>query len=303
MNVIECQNLVKNYGRKQVLEDLSFNVTENKITGLIGRNGVGKTTLLKIIAGFIRETDGEIKVFSQKPFNSLFVSANSVMIDDHMTFPPSFNLADILKEAEQFYENFNIELARDLLNYFSLSNHLNHDKLSKGMKSTFNMILGLSSRCALTIYDEPTTGMDAAVRKDFYRALLKDYLAHPRSILLSSHHLQEIEDLLEDVLLIHEGKVKLHLSISDFKEWAIGLQGKKSAVSRWTDGQQVIYEKEIGPGLLYTVIRNEGIEGMLHEARQEGIDVIPVSANDLCIYLTDRQKGGIDDVFNRNHSL
>ena len=69
------------------------------------------------------------------------------------------------------------------------------------------MIIGLAARCPLTIFDEPTTGMDAAVRKDFYRALLKDYIAYPRTIILSSHHLEEIEDLLEDVLLIHDGKI------------------------------------------------------------------------------------------------
>lgn len=303
MNVIECENLVKSYGRRRVLKDLSFTITGEKITGLIGRNGVGKTTLLKIIAGFIQETGGEIKVFSRKPFNSLLVSANSVMIDDQMSFPPSLDLGDILEEAERFYENFDIELARGLLDYFSLPESGYHDKLSKGMRNTFNMIFGLSSRCALTIYDEPTTGMDAAVRKDFYRALLKDYVAHPRTIILSSHHLNEIEDLLEDVLLIHEGKVQQHLAISDLKEWAIGLQGKKSAVSRWTEGQEVVYEKEIGPGLMYAVIRNKWTVETIHEVRQEGIEVIPVSANDLCIYLTNGDKGGIDDVFNRNKSL
>lgn len=303
MNVIECKKLVKNYGRKPVLEDVTFTIAGEKITGLIGRNGVGKTTLLKMIAGFIHESAGEIKVFSRRPFNSLLVSANSVMIDDQMTFPPSLQLGEILQEGERFYDNFNLELARRLLEYFSLSKTTYYEQLSKGMRSTFNMIFGLSSRCALTIYDEPTTGMDAAVRKDFYRALLKDYVAHPRTIILSSHHLNEIEDLLEDVLLIHEGKVLQHSSISDLKEWAIGLQGKKSAIARWTEGQEIVYEKEIGPGLGYAVIQNKWTEDTIRAVKQEGLDVLPVSANDLCIYLTNGDKGGIDDVFNRNESL
>ncbi|KRG14921.1 ABC transporter [Virgibacillus soli] len=303
MIVMECEKLVKNYGRKQVLKDIAFTITGEKITGLIGRNGVGKTTLLKILAGFIQETSGEVKVFTKRPFNSLFVSANSIMIDDHLTFPPSLSLGDILVEAERFYDNFNLELAKRLMSYFSLSNKGYYDQLSKGMRSTFNLIFGLSSRCALTIYDEPTTGMDAAVRKDFYRALLKDYVAYPRTIILSSHHLNEIEDILEDVLLIHEGKVLHHMPISDMKEWAVGLQGKKSAVSRWSKGQKVIHEKEIGPGLMYVVIQNQWMEDKSRELKEDGVEIIPVSANDLCIYLTNGDKGGIDGVFNRNEFL
>ena len=154
-----------------------------------------------MIAGFFRETSGEIEVFSETPFNNLNVSANTIYMDDQMTFPASLNLAELLEEAERFYRNWNAELADGLLDYFSLNPKQLHNKLSKGMKSTFQMIFGLSERCALTIFDEPTSGMDAGVRKDFYRALLKDYIAYPRTIILSSHHLNEIEDLMEDVLL------------------------------------------------------------------------------------------------------
>lgn len=303
MNVIACNQLVKNYGRHHVLDHLTFAIEEKKITGLIGRNGVGKTTLLKIIAGFIHQTAGDVQVYGKKPFNSLFVSANSVMIDDQMTFPPTLNLVEIIDQAEKFYPDFDPELAKGLLDYFSLPVNRGHHQLSKGMKSTFNMIFGLSSRCALTIYDEPTTGMDAAVRKDFYRALLKDYVAHPRSIILSSHHLDEIEDLLEDVLLIHEGKVRLHLSISDLKEWAISVQGKKSVVKRWTENKELIHKKEIGPGLEYVAFRNICSKEEIQRMRQDGLQVAPVSANDLCIYLTNRRKGGIDDVFQRSESI
>ncbi|MGO4886675.1 ABC transporter ATP-binding protein [Anaerobacillus sp. MEB173] len=204
--MIECNELTKTYGGKKALNNLSFMIEENKITGIIGRNGAGKTTLLKIIAGFLRETSGEIKVFSEKPFNSLTVSANMIFVDDQMSLPTTLSLQEILEVAATFYKNWDMELAQRLFDYFSFHRDQRHSSLSKGMKSTFNMILGLSARCPLTIFDEPTTGMDAAVRADFYRALLKDYIAYPRTILISSHHLDEIEDLLEDVLLIKEGE-------------------------------------------------------------------------------------------------
>lgn len=302
MNVINCMNLTKKYGRHTVLDHMSFTIQENKITGLIGRNGAGKTTLLNIISGFIHETSGQIEVFSEAPFNNLFVSANSIHIDDQMTFPPSMNLAEILNEAGRFYGNFNSELADGLFNYFSLNPKQSHNNLSKGMKSTFNMIFGLASRCALTIFDEPTTGMDAAVRKDFYRALLKDYIAFPRTIIISSHHLNEIEDLLEDVLLIKDGKAHLHLPISELKEWAVGLQGKKSTVTGWTHGREIIYKQE-SENRTFTVVRNDFTESDKESLKLDGIQVKPVSSSDVCVYLTGSDKGGIDDVFNRIESI
>ncbi|MBS4201938.1 ABC transporter ATP-binding protein [Bacillus sp. FJAT-49732] len=302
MNVIQCANLTKKYGRHTVLDQMSFTIQENKITGLIGRNGAGKTTLLNIISGFIHETSGNIEVFSETPFNNLIVSANSIHIDDQMTFPSSMNLAEILNEARRFYGNFNAELADGLFNYFSLNPKQLHNNLSKGMKSTFNMIFGLASRCALTLFDEPTTGMDAAVRKDFYRALLKDYIAFPRTIIISSHHLNEIEDLLEDVLLIKGGKAHLHLPISDLKEWAVGLQGKKSAVAGWTHGREIIYKQE-SQNRTFTVVRNDFTESDFQNLKLDGIEVKSVSSSDVCVYLTNSDKGGIDDVFNRIESI
>lgn len=94
MNIIECKDLTKMYGRQQVLDQLSLTINENKMTGLVGRNGAGKTTLLKLISGFIHPTSGDVKVFSENPFNSLRVSANSIFIDDQMSLPPALTLKE-----------------------------------------------------------------------------------------------------------------------------------------------------------------------------------------------------------------
>ncbi|WP_066249928.1 ATP-binding cassette domain-containing protein [Neobacillus drentensis] len=300
MTVIECRGLTKDYGRNRALNGLTIKIEENKITGLIGRNGAGKTTLLKIIAGHIKETAGEIKVFSERPFNNLTVSANVIFIHDQMNLPTALNLMEILEAASSFYENWDQALANRLFDYFSFNPLQQYNGLSKGMKSTFHTILGLSARCPLTLLDEPTTGMDAAVRKDFYRALLKDYLAYPRSIIISSHHLNEIEDLLEDILLMKDGKEHLHLPAADFKEWAIGIQGKTGLVHEWTKEREILHTKSMGPDQSYVVVRNDLLEHELQKARATGIDFSPVTPSDLCVYLTSKSKGGIDDVFNKD---
>ena len=282
MKVIECAQLKKRYRKTAALEDMTFQLEDHKITGLIGRNGAGKTTLLKILAGFIKKSSGDVRVFSKDPFNNLLVSANSILIDEQMSFPDSLTLAEILTTASTFYKRWDAELA----------NRLFYSKLSKGTKSAFNMIFGLATRCELTMFDEPTNGMDEAVRTDFYRALLKEYIAYPRSVLISSHHLAEIEHLLEDILLIHQGKVIFHKSLDEVKEYAIGIQGPSEIVEKYSAQQEILHTKQLDSERAYTVIKKDKSFEQV-----SGVSLHAVSASDVCMYMTSDKKRGIDDVF------
>ena len=294
MNVIDCLKVSKSFRRTNALEDITFQLAEQKITGLIGRNGAGKTTLLKILAGLTKHKSGEVSVFGKNPYNNLMVSANSILVDDQMTFPDSLTLDEILHSAPAFYRRWDDQLASRLFQYFKLDSKQQHSKLSKGSKATFNMIFGLSTRCELTMFDEPTNGMDEAARTDFYRALLKDYIAHPRSILISSHHLTEIEHLLEDILLIHKGKVVLHESLDKVKEYAVGVQGPSAYVERWTEGQEILYSQRVDGQRQYMVVKNNS---ELEKARLEGAIIQTIPASEVCMYVTSETEGGIDDVF------
>lgn len=296
MTVIQCQNVTKTYGSQIILEDLNFSIKKNTLTGIIGRNGVGKTTLMKMIAGFIQESSGTLDVFSEPPFNSLKVSSNTIFTDDLMLFPQNMRLIDILNECERFYFRWDHELALRLLDYFSLHPQLKPRVLSKGKRSTFYAVIGLASRSPLTIFDEPTTGMDAVVRKDFYRALLKDYIAHPRTILLSSHHVEEIEDLLEDVLLIHDQKVLFHDSVTTLQETFVNLTGKEQLLAKHIPRQDIITFKTTGPYVIWTV-KNQFTNDVLETMRKDNIRISSVSANEAYITLTQGNKGGIDNVF------
>lgn len=300
MNVVECNKLTKTYRSVRAVHNISFNLEPHKITGLIGRNGAGKTTLLKIMAGYLLPSTGSIQVFSENPFNNLNVSANLIFVDDNMVLPQVMSLGELLDAAGSFYENWDTELAHRLFDYFSLPPRQYHQNLSKGMKSTFNMILGIAARCPLTIFDEPTIGMDAAVRKDFYRVLLKDFMQHPRSIILSSHLLNEICDILDDILLIKDGEQYLHMSVDELKLYAIGLQGKEEIIREITANTEVLYQKKLGKDTVYVAVRNQFKEEVLQSARLKGVDISAVTADDLCVYLTAKNKGGIDDVFDRN---
>ncbi|WP_370621927.1 ABC transporter ATP-binding protein [Bacillus sp. JCM 19034] len=206
-------------------------------------------------------------------------------------------IKEILVFAAKFYPNWDRELAERLFDYFQFQPSQSHHKLSKGKRSTFNAIIGLCARCPLTIFDEPTTGMDASVRTDFYRALMKEYLAHPRTILLSSHHLEEIEDILEDVLLIHEGKKLLHVPIDELREMAIQISGQKDTLKKWLIGKNVYSENTVGRGWTSVTIENSFTKEELGQMKNEGLDISAVPANEMCVYITKTSEGGIDDVF------
>ncbi|MBN8235863.1 ABC transporter ATP-binding protein [Halobacillus kuroshimensis] len=299
MKAVQCKEVTKKYGRRTALHGVSFSMEENKIIGLAGRNGAGKTTLLKILAGLLKESDGEAEVYGNRPFNNLLVSANSIYIDDQMNFPTSLTLKEILEEGRRFYHNWDHKLAMNLFDYFGFHPKGHHNELSKGKESTFNMIIGLASRSALTIFDEPTTGMDAAVRKDFYRALLKDYLAYPRTILLSTHHLEEVEDLLEEIIVLQKGNLLLHTSMEDMKSYAVAVSGRNESMPGWMKHKVFLYEEKQGPYEKTIILENDLTTVEKEELKRNGVQLSAVSASDAFVYMTAEAngKGGLDDVF------
>lgn len=299
MNAVECNNLIKAFGKKRAVDSLTARIVENRITGLIGRNGAGKTTFMKLAAGYLRPTGGNISVFGRKPFNSLEVSNSLIFVDDGMSFPQSLTLGGILAEMPRFYRNFDLALAARLLDYYSLDKKQHTAHLSKGLRSTFNAVIGIAARAPLTIFDEPTTGMDAAVRKDFYRALLKEYIAFPRTVIISSHLLGELSGLLEDIMLIDNGQLAAMMTADEAASYGVGLRGGAKAVARIAAGRQALHREEFANGVFWAV------KGALNakeaaSARELGVEVLPVEADELCIYLTQKDKGGIDDALRRD---
>ncbi len=296
MTAIEVNGLTKQYGEFKALNSIQFSIEENEIIGVIGRNGAGKSTLLKCLAGFYYPSSGEIRVLGENPFDNLFVSENLIFVDDQMSFSAELTLEDILHTAAQFYPNWNQALAKRLFDYFSFRPEQTHEMLSKGKRSTFNMIIGLCARTKITIFDEPTTGMDYSVRKDFYRALLKDYLQEPRTIILSSHLLNELETVLESILLIDDGRFVIQESIDQLKETTYGLTGSVDHL-RVTDELQVLHEEKLTGDQVYRVVKGELSAEKLDELERNHVQFSSVSIDDICVYHTNAKRGGIDHVF------
>ncbi|KUP04326.1 ABC transporter [Bacillus coahuilensis m2-6] len=298
--IIQCQQLQKKFRGTEAVKNVSFAIEENTITGLIGHNGAGKTTLLNLIAGYTHPTAGTVRVFDQTPFNNLYVSSNTMFINDDMNFPTSLTLHELLQMGAIFYPNWNYPLSEDLLRYFNLKPGTAYTRLSTGMKSTFRAIFAIAARTPLTLFDEPTTGMDASVRNDFTRLLLKDYIEFPRTIVLSSHHLSEVEHVLEDVLILKNGEVLMHTSLDSLREYAVGMSGPKSEVEALGAGREILYQQKLGTEGLYQVVENHFQQEEIETAKQKGVTISGVSAEDVSTYLIQPKNGGIEDVYNRS---
>ncbi|MBM7666946.1 ABC-2 type transport system ATP-binding protein [Solibacillus kalamii] len=293
--MIVCEQVEKRYGRKTILTQLSFEITEPKIIGLIGRNGVGKSTLLKILAGHVKTSAGKTEVIGKRPFQNLTVAANTILIEDGMTFPSVMNLEEILKSGKKFYKNFATDLAFELLKFSRISDKNHHHHLSKGQKAVFNLIYGIASRCAITLLDEPMNGMDETIRDDMYRVILKDFLTHPRVMIISSHYLNEMEHLIEEILLLHEGKVELFAPVEEVQSLAIKLVGQKENVEPALKAYEVLATYENGP-IFEAIVKNSELP------LPGGVRIQNLSASDVCKVLTTSKGGSIDDIYRNSKS-
>ncbi|WP_082332522.1 ABC transporter ATP-binding protein [Lysinibacillus contaminans] len=296
MKMIQCEQLAKNFGSHKALQNITCAIESEKIVGIIGRNGAGKSTLLHILAGYLQPTRGTCHVFGEKPFNNIQTAANTIMIDDRLSFSNYLTLEEILGMGADFYPNWQGELAFRLLDYARLAKKAKHEQLSKGQLATFNLIYGLASRCALTILDEPMNGMDEAIRNDFYRAILKEYIAFPRTILIASHHLQEMESILEEILLINEGVVIAHAPIDELKQQLISLTGPSHALAPIL-ADSIIYTKKEIAGMTTVVVEASKLFIQEDVLQKKGITTAHLSTSDVCMYLTSSEGSDIDAVF------
>lgn len=291
MSIINCKNLTKQYSNKLALDDVSFTIDENRIIGLIGRNGAGKSTLLKTCAGYIRPTSGDITLWEEPIFDNLKVLSKLIFIDEEIQYDTTLKLKDILKLAKVYYEHWDEKLALNLINYFELNTKSTYAKLSRGMKTQFNIIMGICSHMPITLFDEPTLGLDAAVRKEFYSILLKDYINHPRTIIISSHMLHEIENLLEEIIIIKKGKFLIKEPIEDIQNYGISLIGSKDIIMPFISNHKIIYKKELGESITIG-IKNDLTKKDIHYLQENNIQLNKINFEDTCVYLTSNEEEG-----------
>jgi len=289
IEIVKTTSLGKTYGKNYALSDVSVSITENSITGLIGRNGSGKTTLMRILAGKLDKASGEAFVFGESPMDNLAVLNKVVYTYHNVQYDPNLNLQTILFGYEAMFSAFDAPFANKLMRYFDLAGKMKYKSLSQGMASIFNFLCALSCRATLTMLDEPVLGMDVTVRKSAYEILLRDFTEHPRTIIISSHLLSEIESILSDILLIEQGRVVLNNSIDDIRQSAYRIDGTPSAIGGYAADKKVIAQKK-SEFSSFAVIYERCTEAVIETAKMQGLTVSHVRPEELCVFLTQQNK-------------
>ena len=284
MTDIQIKNVSKKIKNHLILENLNFEFEENQIVGFLGKNGSGKTSLMKIIAGEWRATSGQVYVNGQKPFNNPMVLREVCFIQEGNNFPLDMKISELLKLCKNFYPNWNQEVAETLLVLFDLDITKRMKELSKGMESAVGVIVGISSRCEITIFDEPYIGMDANARKKFYKFLLNDYMEIPRTIIFSTHLIDEVSSLFQKVYVINKGKLLLNIQTDELKEKVYAIAGPKKEIED-IKKEFIILEEKYFMGNGEIIVFDE-----LHEKQKipENCKKNALNMQDIIVYVTEK---------------
>jgi ABC-2 type transport system ATP-binding protein len=284
--VIEVKKLNKSYGRSRVLTDVDLTLEENKIYGLLGRNGVGKTTLLNLISGQTLKDHGEIKLDGYEIFENSNAMEEICLVKNLPESIKERKVKDILALASIIYKNWDEEYKDYLIKEFNLNTKKKLMKLSTGNKTIVGLIIGLSSRARFTMFDEPTLGLDAAMRYKFYQLLLEDYEKNPRTIIISTHLIDEVANVFEEVIILNNEKVALKDEVGKLKEKSYFLSGRKDVIDQVTDNKKVIHREEFGSTNIVGIY-GDLTEEELKYIRDNNIEISNIPLQKLFIYLTE----------------
>lgn len=285
---VEARNLSIHFGDTRAVDDVSFTIAGGTICGLLGRNGAGKSTLLAALGAYRQPTGGTVRVGGVDPYENPHAVADLCLVREGGDFVGSLKVDAALGLAADLRPGFDRAYADHLIERFQLPRRTKVDALSRGMRSALAVSVGLATRGGLTMFDEPHLGMDAAARYAFYDELLADYMAHPRTIIVSTHLIDEVADLLEDVLIIDHGRLLVHEPVAELRGRGAEIIGSAGAVASFTRGMDVVSDRTLGPTRSVTVVDRLS-EDQRRAAADAGIELGPIHLQDLFVHLTSRE--------------
>jgi ABC-2 type transport system ATP-binding protein len=213
--LIEARDLTKKYGAHVALDRANFSVEAGRIVGLIGPNGAGKTSALRAILG-LTAYEGQLKVLGREPFRErTLLMQDASFIADVAVLPPWLRVDHAIDFVAGVHPRFRRDRALGLLAKTQITGERRIRELSKGMKTQVHLALTMAIDAKLLVLDEPTLGLDILARRAFYDALVNDYMDETRTILITTHQVEEVENLLTDVLFIDKGRIVLDASLDD----------------------------------------------------------------------------------------
>ena len=215
MELLECRNLCKSFGSKKILEDVNIKIPRGKIVGLLGKNGMGKSTIIKLINDLLTPTSGEVLINGKNPG----IESKRVIsyLPERTYLDKGMTVAEVINFFEDFYDNFDSKKALKLLKDLDLDVNCKISKMSKGMQEKLQLILVMSREAELYILDEPLGGVDPATRDYILDTILNNF-GEGASVIISTHLISDIERILDEVIFIDKGKIILTGSADEIRK-------------------------------------------------------------------------------------
>lgn len=246
MNAIRINNITKRYKDVTALDDVSFTFEYGKIYGFLGRNGAGKSTLINIIGNRIFADGGEVMVDDIPVRENMQIHEKVFCMSEADLYDGSMRVRDQFKWIDRFYDSFEMKKAFEIAEKFDLDTNKKFKALSKGYQSIFKLTVALALNVPYVIFDEPVLGLDANHRELFYDLLLRDYENNERTIIIATHLIEEVANLIEEVVLIDKGKVLLQNDVGSLLEMGYSVSGIGHEVDAYCADKNVIGCDELG---------------------------------------------------------
>lgn len=243
---IVVEKVSKQFGKVQALRDVSLTLEEGKIYGLLGRNGAGKSTLLNILTERIFPDGGRVTVDGEPIHNNDSALSKMYLMSEQDCYPESMKVREAFRWTKEFYPTFDQDFAWNLAGAFELPLGSKVNKLSTGYSSIFKLIVALSVNVPYVLLDEPVLGLDANHRDLFYKTLLARYVEHPATVVISTHLIEEVSSLIEDLVIIHKGEVLRRGSREEFLSQGYTVSGPRGLVEEYLKGKEVLGADVLG---------------------------------------------------------
>ena len=262
-SLVSAQGVTKSFGALRAVDNVSFEIERGKILGLIGPNGAGKTTLLKALLG-LTDCEGQLSVLGLDPFRQRKkLMQNICFIADVAVLPRWIKVSQILDYVEAIHPNFSRARVEELLLQTNVRSNAKVKELSKGMVTQLHLSIIMAIDAKLLVLDEPTLGLDILFRKEFYANLLNDYFDEERTILITTHQVEEIENLLTDVMFINDGKILLDSSMDALSDTYVEVmasgEGAQKARGLGPIAETEMFGKSV---MLFEGVSREHFEGL-----------------------------------------
>lgn len=286
--MIKIDDLSFAYDNKNILKAVNLSEPEPVIVGLWGRNGSGKTTLMKLLAGMEKPGRGSILVDGVAPYNNSEAMHHVTFMQEDHPYSDLWNVDDVLNFGPHFNRNWDLALADELIDIFELPRNKKIRTFSKGMKTMITIAIGLASKSPVTIFDEPSNGLDAHMRKQFYDVLLDSYEEHPRLIILSSHHIEEVEPLCEKIAIIDNNTIIHYEETETLKNKGVHVSGLREAVQDFTRNIRVLEQRKLGKQL-NVMLDVPFTDDLKLQAEQAGVMIEKARFQDYLVNLTKKE--------------